>query len=66
MARYISMSVSMPPEMADAIDREAEKAGMRASEYIRACIRSDDDEQLPVGSHDELARAIGDGKGSEV
>lgn len=39
MARYLTMSISMAPEMADMIDEEAEKHGMNASEYVRQVLR---------------------------
>lgn len=39
MARYLTLSVSMPPEMADQIDAEAEKHGMKTAEYVRQVLR---------------------------
>jgi len=39
MARYVSISISMPPEMADNIDEEAEKHGMKTAEYVRQVLR---------------------------
>lgn len=35
MARYVTLSVSMPPEMADGLDDEANKHGMKTAEYVR-------------------------------
>ena len=42
MARFLTMSVSMSPEMADEIDREADKHGMNASQYVRQVLREHD------------------------
>jgi len=39
MARYLTLSVSMPPEMADQIDEEAKKHGMKTAEYVRQVLR---------------------------
>lgn len=39
MARYLTLSVSMPPEMADRLDEEAQKHGMKTSRYIRQVLR---------------------------
>lgn len=39
MARYLTLSVSMPPEMADDIDAEAQKHGMKTAQYVRQIIR---------------------------
>jgi len=39
MARYLTLSVSMPPEMADQIDDEAKKHGMKTAEYVRQVLR---------------------------
>jgi hypothetical protein len=66
MGRYVSMSISMPPEMADSIDEEAEKHGMKAAPYVRQVLRehegtpfSCDGEVICV---DENERPAEDGK----
>jgi predicted DNA-binding protein len=39
MGRYVTLSISMPPEMADDIDEEAENNGMKTAEYVRQVFR---------------------------
>ncbi|QLH83344.1 CopG family transcriptional regulator [Halosimplex pelagicum] len=39
MSRYVTVSVSMPPEMADGIDEEADKYDMDLAPYVRQILR---------------------------
>lgn len=48
------MTVSMPPEMADAIEEEANERGLSFSEYLRRTIRQDFDDQLDLDEHPSL------------
>jgi len=52
MARYLTLSVSMPPEMADRLDEEAAKHGMKTSEYVRQVLR--EHETTPFNCNDPV------------
>jgi len=39
MTRFLTLSISMSPEMADEVDAEAAKHGMKTSKYIRQVLR---------------------------
>lgn len=52
MARYLTLSVSMPPEMADQIDEEAKKHGMKTAEYVRQVLR--EHENTPFENRDTV------------
>jgi len=61
--RHLSVTVSMPPEMADAIQEEAEELGLSFSEYIRRLTRRDFEDQLNLEDHPSLKERVFDGDG---
>lgn len=56
----VNVTVGFTPQMLTEIDRQWQddpRFGSRA-EYIRACVRSDNDVQLPVDDLDEADRVV--------
>lgn len=52
MTRFLTLSVSMSPEMVDEIDAEAAKYGMETSKYIRQVLR--EHEETPFSCDDTV------------